>query len=91
MRLYEDSKNHVIELTRSQHAVPALDFVFSQPVFNSAKFKDGSKIPDSTGRRILKLFAENGLLKVVREQSGRRPAVYAFAELLNITEGRKLF
>jgi hypothetical protein len=33
---------------------------------------------------------EVGILKVLRQGSGRRGQVLALAELLNITEGRKL-
>jgi hypothetical protein len=33
----------------------------------------------------------DGVLKSLRESSGRRPAVYAFRELLNIAEGREAF
>jgi hypothetical protein len=32
-----------------------------------------------------------GILKVLREARGRTPAVLVFPELLNITEGQKLF
>lgn len=89
--LYEKSKDRVIEITHSQHAIHALDYIFSQPVFNSTNFRTGSSIPEATCRRILKLFADDGLLKIIKEPAGRRPAIYAFAELLNITEGRKIF
>lgn len=42
-----------------------------------------------SARRILTpLSDKDGLLTLIREGSGRRPAVYAFSELLNITEGR---
>lgn len=91
MNLYEASKNRVVELTHSQHAIHALDFVFNQPVFNSTGFREGSGIPEATCRRILRLFSEDNLVKILRPQSGRRPAIYGFAALLNITEGREVF
>ena len=43
--LYEKSKDRVIEITHSQHAIHALDYIFSQPVFNSTNFRTGSSIP----------------------------------------------
>lgn len=91
MTLYEASKSRVIELTHSQHAIRALDFVFNQPLFNSRSFREGSGIPEATCRRILQLFSGDGILKVLREGAGRRPAVYGFVELLNIAEGREVF
>ena len=91
LKLYEDSKSRVIALTHSQHAIHALDYIFDQPIFNSTNFKNGSGIPDSTARRILTLFIEDGILKVAREQSGKRSRVLVFPELLNITEGKTIF
>ena len=84
-------KSRVIALTHSQHAIHALDYIFDQPIFNSTNFKNGSGIPDSTARRILTLFIEDGILKVAREQSGKRSRVLVFPELLNISEGKTIF
>ena len=92
LELYQRQKDWIVEKTHSHHAIHALDFLFSTPIFKSPDFIDQSKIPDATARRILTLISgENGLLKTVRESSGRRPAVYAFTELLNIAEGRDVF
>jgi Fic family protein len=87
--LYQRRKQWIVDKTHSQHAIRALDFFFSTPVFNSSDFIENSKIPDATARRILALITgEGGMLGTIRESSGRRPALYAFPELLNITEGR---
>ena len=88
LELYQQRKDWIVEETHSQHAIRALDFVFGTPIFNSSHFIESSKIPPPTARRILGILAKIGLLKTVREGSGRRPAVFAFAELLKITEGR---
>ncbi len=71
-----------------QADIRALDFVFGTPIFNASNFIESSKIPAPTARRILGVLSKTGLLKTVREGSGRRPAVFACAELLRITEGR---
>jgi Fic family protein len=90
LTLYQQKKDWIVDRTKSPHAIRALDFLFGTPIFKSTDFIDQSKIPDATARRILTLVSEpNGLLKTIRESSGRRPAVYAFRELLNITEGRE--
>jgi hypothetical protein len=81
-----------VDKTKSPHAIRALDFLFCTPIFKSSDFIDQAKIPDATARRILTLVSgPDGLLKTLRESSGRRPAVYAFRELLNIAEGREVF
>jgi Fic family protein len=89
--LYNGKKTWISEQTRSPYAIHALDFIFKRPIFNASDFAANSGIPRPTARRILGVLREKGMLKVLRESSGRRPAVYAFADLLNVTEGRKVF
>jgi Fic family protein len=92
LTLYQQKKDWIVDRTKSPQAIRALDFLFCTPIFKSSDFIEQSKIPDATARRILALLAgEDGLLKTLRESSGRRPAVFAFSELLNITEGRDVF
>lgn len=91
LSLYNAKKDWVVSVTHSQYCIAVLDFVFNRPVFNSSDFIEGSGIPAPTARRILRQLAENGLLKPLRAASGRRAAIFAFPELLNITEGRQVF
>lgn len=92
LALYQRMKDWIVDKTNSPQAMRALDFFFCTPIFKSSDFIEQSKIPDATARRILTLVSgEDGLLKTLRESSGRRPAVYAFTELLNIAEGRDVF
>jgi Fic family protein len=86
--LYQRRKNWIVEQTYSQFAIRVLDFLFGTPIFNALDFIKQSKIPAATARRILRLLAgKKGLLKTLRKSSGRRPAMFAFSELLHITEG----
>jgi DNA-binding IclR family transcriptional regulator len=57
---------------------------------NAADFIAQAGIPESTAKRFLKALREKGILKTLRESSGRRPAVLGFVELLNAVEGRKV-
>lgn len=87
--LYNRLKQQVVDLTHSQYAVPLLDRLFSRPVFQISQL-EGKKMP--TRAMINALIArlrEAGILKVLREGSGRRGQVFALAELINITEARK--
>jgi len=86
--LHERMQHEVPKLTHSQYAVPAVEFLFQRPVFKTSDFVRVPEIPDPTGRRILKVLRDNGVLKTLRPGSGRRPAVLAFPELLNVAEGR---
>jgi len=92
LELYQRRKEWVVDRLHSQFAIRALDFLFGTPVFNASNFIEQSRIPGPTARRILSLLSQKrGLLKTLRKSSGRRPAMYAFTELLNITEGRSVF
>jgi len=51
----------------------------------------GVEITPSTSKRILNVLLENGILKIIRESSGRKPAIYAFPELINTAEGKEVF
>jgi hypothetical protein len=81
----------MVEATRSQYGVRALDWFFSRPIFVASDFVAQVDIPTPTARRILRLVRENGLLREIRPASGQRPAVLAFPDLLNICEGRTAF
>ncbi|GBC64140.1 Fic family protein [Desulfonema ishimotonii] len=91
LNLYEDKKNRIVELTHSQYAIHSLDFIFAQPVFKATDFTNKSEIPPPTAKRILSVLRNNGVLEMIRESRGRRPAVYVFTELLNIAEGKAVF
>lgn len=91
LALYEQVKNQVVEETHSQHAIRAVDFLFQQPIFSAPVFTEHSEIPKPTAARILTLLRDDmGLLHTIREGKGRRAGIYAFGDLLNIAEGRKI-
>ena len=91
LELYENKKNQVVKITHSQYSIHALDYIISHPVFKSSDFTAIEEIPTPAAKRILAVFRDKGLLRTVREASGRRPAIYAFSELINTTEGQKIF
>ena len=91
LNLYETEKNRVIELTRSQYAIRALDFLFKRPIFTAPAFILETSIPNTTAKRILSILQNNQLLKELRSAEGRKPAMLAFNALINIAEGREVF
>lgn len=92
MELYAELKAKVIELTHSQFAVPLLDQIFERPLFQSShlRFLADPKPSRQAVANLLRALREAGILKVVREGSGRRAQVLALAELLNLCEGKKV-
>jgi Fic family protein len=63
LSLHQQMHRQVAELTHSQHAGRAVDFLFSRPVFSSTHFIEGSQIPRPSAQRIL---------LVLRDARGRR-------------------
>lgn len=91
LALYGAKKTWIADKTRSQYAIRALDFIFNRPIFQASDFVSQAGIPEPTAKRIIKVLREHELLKVLRESSGRRPAMLAFRELINLAEGQQVF
>jgi len=87
LELYNQRKDWIMRQTHSQYAVRALDWFFSRPIFKTSDFIATSNIPRSTASRILREVHDAGLLVGLRPSGGRRAAVLAFSELVNIAEG----
>jgi Fic family protein len=88
--LYDRLKAQVIELTHSQFAVPLLDVLFQNPIIPSTHVRLPGGIQPSRQAisLLLRALREAGILKVVREGSGRRAQVLALEELLDLAEGK---
>lgn len=89
--LYRDMKQQSVDWTHSQYAVQAMDWMFGHPIFKSTDFVSDAGIPSPTAKRLLAIFREQGMFKVLGEGRGRRPSVFAFRRLLNLAEGREVF
>jgi Fic family protein len=89
--LYNRMKTGFVELTHSQYAIHALDWIFERPIFKSSDFVNTSAIPKPTAQRILNVLKANDVLRTMTESSGSRAAVLAYHALLNIAEGREVF
>lgn len=91
MALYEDLKIRALEATHSQFAVPMLDQMFERPIFQSGHFKFKGNPPTSaTVSNLLRALRQADIIKLRREGSGRRAAVYALPSLINLCEGKEV-
>ena len=84
--LYDDMKRRVPELTRSQYAIKALDWMFQSPIFTGVAFIAESGIPASTARRILAVLSRESILNPIAPGKGRRTTLFLFQDLFDITE-----
>jgi Fic family protein len=90
LTLHEDMKRRLPEMTRSQYAIRALDWIFERPIFRSSDFVESAGIPAPTARRFLIVLKKGEVLRTLAAGRGRRAAILAFPALLNIAEGREV-
>lgn len=91
IELYDRMKARVIELTHSRYAVTLLDHLFDQPIFQSSQLTQHAHMPSlPTIMQMLRRLKKAGVLKTLRKGSGRRAEIFAFGELLNLCEGKKV-
>ena len=83
-KLYEEMKTVFAEALSSKYSINALDFVFTNPVFRNNKFTNKSAVPTNTAAKFSKKLVEEGLLVLVEEASGSRPAMYSFEPLMKL-------
>ncbi len=86
LALQQRMMREVADLTRSQYAGRAVDFLFSLPIFSSTHFVETAGIPRPTALRFLAVLREAGILRFLWEGAGRRPAIMMFSDLLAIAE-----
>lgn len=83
-RLYEDMKSVFSDALSSKWSVNALDYIFTNPIFRNNKFTSKSGIPGPSAARFTRILLEKGLIRIIEEASGRKPAIYAFEPLLKL-------
>ena len=87
----DEITRRIAEITHSQYAVHAPEFLFKSPRFKASDFYTQPSMKPASGRRMLNLLQEKGFSREIRQASGRRPAVLVYRELLNTAEGREVF
>lgn len=91
LKLYEQKKKQIHELTHSQYTLHTVDFIFERPIFSGTELAKAGKVPAPSAKKILTDLRNAKIIKTLRKSSGRRAAVFVFPKLLNIAEGRKVF
>ena len=90
--LYEEMKQTIHEITRSQYTVHLLDAIFSKPIFRTSdlaeQLSQEFSIHEKTAPALLRQLRDGGVLRELQASSGRRPATLCFPRLINLAEGR---
>ncbi len=84
IELYENMKAKIVLETHSQFAIKCLDFIFTNPIFNTGRFKRESDIPRASAARLLKTLEGCGIIRCASRGSGRRPSLFVFQDLYDI-------
>ena len=86
MGLYDELKPRIVDITKSQFAMKALDALFEHPIFSTTGFIERSKIPKFSAFRILKALRDEKIIRFVIEGKGNQPSVMQFDRLFNIVK-----
>jgi Fic family protein len=86
IELYERLKTNLIELTHSRYAVPLLDRLFDQPIFQSSHLSQYKNAKHTHSYANAEKTAQGRHLKTVGKGRERRGEMFAFVELLNLCE-----
>lgn len=85
MNLHSQKKEEIRKVTKSQYSVDILDFIFSYPFFTAPQLTQKTSINPKYAQDLVKKLEDGRVVKLVRENSGRNPAVYVFEDLIKIT------
>ncbi len=89
LALYESLKTRFIEVTRSQYAIPLLDFIFSTPVFEPNQVEWQVNTPSKpTLTSMLQALHEAEVLTMVRQGLGRQSYIWSLRPLIELAENR---
>ena len=89
LALYEELKKQFIEVTRSQYAIPLLDFVFSTPVFEPGQVTwPGTPPSKPTLTSMLAALHKADVLTMLRQGMGRRSYIWSLKPLIELAENR---
>ena len=86
LELYEQKKERIQAVTRSQYVIKILDTLFSKPIFSTTDFVRESGIPKRTAISILNLIEKEGIISTLRPGRGRKANIFMFNKLIAILQ-----
>ena len=87
--LYDRLKDRMLASTNSKFAVPLLDAMFTQPIFQAGFLLKRENMPQRQFlMRVLGHLVDEKMLKILVAGSGRRAAVYSLHELVDLCDSK---
>lgn len=90
MKLYDEMKTKIYNITHSQYCIQVLDSIFNRPIFKTTDFLASSRIHKPTAMGLLRQLRSADILVPLAEGKGRRATVFCFPDLINIAEGKNI-
>jgi Fic family protein len=92
LNLYETMKKKFAETAKSRYSIKILDAFFKTPIINLTSLMKNTDIQNRmTATIILNKLKDKNYIQLIKKGLGRNPGIFAFGELVNITENKKVF
>lgn len=88
LRLYNQMKDEINRVTRSQYALQTLDALFAAPFLTAKDFQERTGLARRTAYNLLVELEKHKILREHRPAQGARPAILVFKALVEITEAK---
>jgi len=89
LELYDNLKMQIVSNTNSKYAVPVLDAMFAQPIFQTGTLLARQGMPPRVVlMRLLHRMVDEKMLLMLLPASGRRAAVYSLHELVVLCDSK---
>lgn len=82
--LYKDTRDRIVNLTKSPYAMKVLDSLFIMPIFKTTELIRFSGIDPKSAHRIISKLKGEKILEIIQKHSGRSSEVLVFTQLYNI-------
>ncbi len=89
IRYYDKTKESIVKITTSQHAVLLLDAMIAMPIFRQNSLKLISNPTKATIYTLIQKLNDAGIITLIEKGSGRAGSVYCLKELLDIAESNE--
>ncbi len=86
IKLHDELKQKIMEITGSKYAIKILDLLFEKPVFSTKHFRDSLKAKPPVIKRNLDKLLSGKIIQLTEKGSGTRPSIYKFSALFKVSD-----
>jgi Fic family protein len=86
IKLHDELKQKIMEITGSKYAIKILDLLFEKPVFSTKHFRDSLNAKPPVIKRNLDKLLAGKIIQLTEKGSGTRPSIYKFSALFKVSD-----